>query len=213
MPIFRSGEGNAPDWCEMDNFELIELKKDESRTLPRVRAKEAYIVCRGFVEARTEHFDTYLAAQGKLNLHDESMGEVTLKALYDDALVFRAMGRWKSITNSGLFDVWTTTPPDFDTPYDYKKETRFDNHYHDFDEYWVFFGGECRVASEGKFYDVGPGDCLATGMGWHHDVVTLKEGTERVNAVFFEGTQERSGRTGHLWEPKHGKAEPQLDRV
>ena len=69
------------------------------------------------------------------------------------------------------------------------------------------------MASEGKLYEVGPGDCIATGMGWHHDVVSLKDDEKKMHAVYFESGLEAQGRTGHLWEPKHGKAEPQLDRV
>ena len=66
--------------------------------------------------------------------------------------------------------------------------------------------------SEDKFFDVGPGDCVATGMGWHHDVPCV-EGGGTLKAVWFEGTLEGQKRVGHLWEPKHGPARPEAERV
>ena len=210
MPIFRSGKGNAPAWAEMTNFELIELAAGDGRTLSRQMSKEELLVCRGRVVVTAGDVECTLGEGGKLDLNGPQPPAVTVRAVAD-ALVFRAMGRWKSITSSGIFTVTTTDPPTHDTPYDYAKTTRFDNHYHDFDEYWILFEGRCRVATEGKFFDVGPGDCVATGMGWHHDVLSI-EGDRPVRAVWFEGTLE-GDRLGHLWEPKHGKAQPKAGRV
>ena len=68
------------------------------------------------------------------------------------------------------------------------------------------------MASKGKFYDIGPGDCLATGMGWHHDVLNVI-GDGAVEGAYFEGSLEGQKRPGHLWEPHHGKAVPCTDRV
>ena len=212
MPVFKSGEGNAPDWCEMENFELIELDQDEIKPIERTGKMEQLIVCRGTVVAKTGQIECTLPERGKLDLNGPTPEKLTIRAVRKGALVFRAIGRWKSITGSGIFEVWNAPPPTCDTPHDYEKTTRFDNHYHDCDEYWIFFEGECRVASEGKFYDVRPGDCLVTGMGWHHDVVSI-EGDQRVKAVYFEGTLEGKKRNDHLWEPKHGTAEPQKDRI
>ncbi|MCX7012019.1 MAG: hypothetical protein NTW86_05540 [Candidatus Sumerlaeota bacterium] len=213
MPIYRFGKGAAPAWCEMENFELIDLARGESRTLTREEPKEEIIVCRGAVEVDLGGGRTaFLPQGGKLDSNEGGAGGLTIRAAADKTLVFRALGRWRSINGSGLFRVRLGDPPTHDTPYDYVKTTRFDNHYHDCDEYWIFFQGECRVASEGKLYDAGPGDCVATGMGWHHDVVSVK-GNEEVLAVYFEGTPEGQKRRGHLWEPKHGKATPQPDRV
>ncbi len=66
------------------------------------------------------------------------------------------------------------------------------------------------AVSERKHYEVGPGDCLAIGMGHHHDLPIV---TEPVRAVFFETTLEGQKRRGHLWEHTHGPAEPRADRV
>ena len=211
MPVFRSGKGNAPAWCEMEGFDLISLAGGESRDLPRAGAKEQFIVCRGLVRANLGGEALELPEGAKVELDSPAAPALSLAALSEAALVFRAVGRWQSITSSGIFTVQSGTPPAHDTPYLYEKSTGFDNHYHDCDEYWVFFEGACRAASEGRLYDVGPGDCVATGMGWHHDVLCV-EGGRPARAVWFEGTLEGAGRVGHLWEPRHGKAEPPAGR-
>jgi len=213
MPVYRSGKGAAPAWSQIQDFELIELRRGDSRTLARDEPKEEIIVCRGAVIADLGDGRTaFLPQGGKLDSDKPRAEGLTIRATTDSALVFRALGHWAAISGSGIFRVRLGDPPKHDTPYDYVKATRFDNHYHDCNEYWIFFQGQCRVASEGKFYDVGPGDCVATGMGWHHDVVSVK-GEEEVQAVYFEGTPEGQKRPGHLWEPKHGKPTPQTDRV
>ena len=212
MPVFKSGVGNAPAWGALDDFEFIALKSGEEGELEKKEAKEAFVLCRGHISTRAGGVDCSLTPGSWFAVDNSGSEVVGLRANYFDALVMRATGRWTSITSAGLFDVWTTTPPTHDTPYSYEKTTRFDNHYHDLDEYWMVYEGQATVASEGKLYKVGPGDCVATGMGWHHDVVTI-HGEEKMQAVYFEGGKEGKGRTGHLWEPTHGKAEPQLDRV
>ena len=211
MPVFRATD-KFPDWCELEKFEFIELADGERRTLTRERDKEELYVCRGRAVVTVGDVECTLSEGGKFDINGPGVQEVSVRAQWGDALVFRAMGRWGSINGSGVFTAEAADPPKHDTPYDYEKATGFDNHYHDCDEYWIFFEGECVAVSEGKFYDVGPGDCVATGMGWHHDVVGIK-GDGPIRAVWFEGTLEGQKRSGHLWEPEHGKAEPMADRV
>ena len=126
MPIFRSGEGNAPGWCEMEDFEFVELAPDAPRRIARRKEKEVFLVCRGRVNLTAGASDCTFTPGGWIHLQGERQDPINLRALYTEALVFRALGRWSSVTSAGLFDVWTTTPPDFDTPYDYEKTTRFD---------------------------------------------------------------------------------------
>ena len=92
----------------------------------------------------------------------------------------------------------------------YPKTTLFDNHFHDCDEYWILFEGRGVAYSEGRRYEVGVGDCVATGMGHHHD---FPEVFEPVRAVYFETDLEGRRRAGHLWEHTHGPAAPQPARV
>ncbi len=211
MPVFRAGKDQAPRWCELEEFEFIAIKPGESRQFTKRTAKEELIVCRGNVAVTCGGLEIALTEGGKIDLNMSGKAEYSISGQHGEPLICRLMGRWKSITSSGIFSVQTAEPPKHDTPYSYKKTTRFDNHYHDCDEYWLVFEGEAAVASEGKLYDVKPGDCVATGMGWHHDVVSLKGGNP-LRAVWFEGTLEGGKRTGHLWEPQHGKAMQMIDR-
>lgn len=70
--------------------------------------------------------------------------------------------------------------------------------------------GRGTAVSEGKHYAVGPGDCVATGMGHHHGFPLV---AEPVRAVCFETALEGRKRRGHLWNHTHGPAEPRADRV
>jgi len=105
--------------------------------------------------------------------------------------------------------VWGDGRQDKGDPVDYPKDTSFDNHYHDCDEYWIVFDGKGIAVSEGESYEVGPGDCIATGMGHHHDFPQV---FEPIRAVYFETTIEGKKRRGHLWNHRHGQAEPIMNR-
>jgi mannose-6-phosphate isomerase-like protein (cupin superfamily) len=112
---------------------------------------------------------------------------------------------------SGIFTVAKANArQDRGDPADYPKQTSFDNHYHDCDEYWILFEGRGVAVSEGKSFDVGPGDCIATGMGHHRDFPQV---FEPVRSVYFETTMEEQKRGGHLWNHTHGPAEPKPERV
>ena len=104
---------------------------------------------------------------------------------------------WSRVTNAGIFHVPA-------------KDGSFDCHFHDCDEYWILFAGRGVVVSEGKHYEVGVGDCVATGMGHHHDFPQV---FEPVEAVYFETTLERQKCLGHLWNHTYGKAQPRPERV
>jgi mannose-6-phosphate isomerase-like protein (cupin superfamily) len=121
-------------------------------------------------------------------------------------------GRWGAeVGGSGIFGGSEVADPhDGGDPVDYEKRTGFDNHYHDCDEYWIIFEGRGLAVSEGKPYEVGPGDCVATGMGFHHDLPRVHE---PLRGVFFETTLEGQKRLGHLWDHTHGVAEPKTDRT
>jgi mannose-6-phosphate isomerase-like protein (cupin superfamily) len=121
-------------------------------------------------------------------------------------------GRWGEETGGwGLFRVEEIERPvERGDPTPYPKRTRIDNHYHDCDECYIILAGRGTVVSEGRHYEVGPGDCVATGMGHHHD---FPYAPEPVLAVYFETTLAGQRRRGHLWDHTHGKAQPQPGRM
>ena len=210
MPVFQAG--NVPAWCELENFELIELGKGQTRSLPPCDRRQHIVVCRGTVTVDGHNTEAKLPEGGTVSLDAPGVTGFTMTAMSDQALVCHFIGHWSSVTSSGVFAVQTAGPPAHETPHEYVKTTGLDNHYHDCDEYWIFFEGRARVASEGRFYDVGPGDCVATGRGWHHDVLSV-ENNQPARAVWFEGSLEGNKRKGHLWEPQHGKANVQAERI
>jgi mannose-6-phosphate isomerase-like protein (cupin superfamily) len=212
MPILKAGDERVPEWCEMRRFELLALRRGEERALKKTTSKEELIVCRGSAVVRFSDVALTLPEGAKCDFDGPAVEAYTLAANGSDSVICRLQGTWASITSSGLFSVETAAPRVGDTPYAYRKTTAFDNHYHDCDEYWIVFEGEATVVSEGRHYDVGRGDCVATGMGLHHDVVAIR-GDRPLRAVWFEGTLEGEKRCGHLWEPKHGRATPRPERV
>ena len=44
MPVFKSGKGLAPKWCEMEFFEIIELPVGEFHKFGRLCEKEKLII-------------------------------------------------------------------------------------------------------------------------------------------------------------------------
>jgi len=211
MPVFKSGLHPAPKWCEMKFVEIIELPAGTKHIFDRRHPKEKLIVGKG--QCRIA-FDgkTLIADEGAdLDLREANSHFEVLETLSPATLV-RMGGQWgDDVGGSGLFTVQESDHPvDKGDPVAYLKQTNFDNHYHDCDEYWIILEGRGVVVSEGKMYEVGPGDCLATGMGHHHDFPRVDA---PVHGVYFETTLEGLKRQGHLWNHTHGPAQPKWDRV
>lgn len=211
MPVFQSGPGNAPAWCEMEFFEVVQLPTGGTHDFERVGLREKLIVGKG--ECRIRYKGVTLDASEKTNLDlssEDSHFEVL--EVRTPTTIIRMCGRWgDEVGGSGLFSASNSDQPqDGGDPVDYPKQTNFDSHYHDCDEYWIIFEGSGVAVSEGRAYNVGTGDCVTTGMGHHHDIPSVDR---PINAVYFETTLEGRKRLGHLWDHTHGKAEPQQDRI
>jgi len=184
VPVFRSGPGLAPDWCELEYFEIVRLPAGSRHTFARRGGKEKLIVAGG---------GCLIAFSGNAATHHEGAnldltapeGQFEVLRALADTTVVRMCGRWGELTGgSGLFEVTReTTWGGAGDPVDYAKETKVDNHYHDCDEYWIFFEGSGVAVSEGKHYEVGPGDCVATRAGGHHDFPRV---SEPAKGVYFE---------------------------
>jgi len=211
MPVFRSGSGLAPPWCELERFDIVELLPGESYAFERVGQKQKVIVGKGRCRIAVNGVSVTADEGASLDL-ETSDGQFEVLDVYSDATLISMDGRWGEETGgSGIFTVSSEhSRLDTGDPVDYPKETTFDNHYHDCDEYWILYQGRGIAASEGKQYEVGPGDCVATGSGHHHDFPRV---FESVKAVFFETTMQGQKRRSHLWDHSHGPAEPLADRV
>src|SRR5579863_4393606 len=209
MPVFRSGESAA--WCEMEYFEIVTIAANAERTLEWRGPKEKVIVVRG--EGRVVLGERSFPVKVGANLDvDAAEGTIRVVDITDDITLVRFCGWWgDAVGGSGLFVVVASeSPTDNGDPVTYPKQTRFDRHYHDCDEYWVIYEGQGTAVTEGKACAVGPGDCVATGMGHHHDFPLV---ATPIKAVYFETTLEGRKRLGHLWEHTHGRAKPKPERV
>jgi mannose-6-phosphate isomerase-like protein (cupin superfamily) len=210
MPVFQM-ESDPPEWCELRFFEVVELEPGAKYTFVRHSPKEKLIVGAG--SCTVAYALKNAAATVGTNLDLEG-GTDSFSVIETHTLttLIRMAGNWgDEVGGSGLFSVQQSAQPhDSGDPVDYAKETNFDCHYHDCDEYWIIYSGSGSVVSEGKHYQVKRGDCIATGMGHHHDFPLV---TEPVKAVYFETTLEGAKRLGHLWDHTHGTAQPKLDRL
>lgn len=210
MPVFRSDSKQIPAWCEMEHFDIVRLGPGQTHKFARLGKKEKLIVAEGIVRLLIGKTNVVAPATVNIDVPDGQTVEV-VEAIEPSVLV-RMCGRWGEITGgSGLFEVVKAKAPhNAGDPVDYPTQAVFDRHFHDCDEYWILYEGSGEVVTEGKRYKVGPGDCVAIGTHHHHDFPVVNE---PVKAVYFETTLEGQGRIGHLWEHKHGKAHPRMDRV
>jgi mannose-6-phosphate isomerase-like protein (cupin superfamily) len=212
MPVFKSGKGLAPAWCEMEYFEIINLTKGRSHVFARSGEKEKLFIGQG--QCRIAFADQSVNAnKGDVFELSSTHGQFQILETYSgDTTLIHLYGRWGNDTGGcGVFTLDNSDhPQNIGDPVDYLRTTNFDNHYHDCDEYWIIFVGKGLAVSEGKFYEIGSGDCVATGMGYHHDFPRV---FETIRGVYFETTLERQKRLGHLWNHTHGPAEPKRERI
>jgi mannose-6-phosphate isomerase-like protein (cupin superfamily) len=195
-----------PAWCELRGYTISFLPPGGVTRLDATpESRDVVIVGRGAVRAGERWLGEGETLEPDAYPCDLVAGDM-------GATVIRMWGRWGNDTGGlGLFGVREVDDPrDGGDPVDYPKRTTFDAHFHDCDEYWIIFEGHGIAVSEGVSYEVGRGDCIATGMGHHHD---FPEAREPVRAVFFETTMEGAKRRGHLWEHTHGPAHPKPERT
>jgi len=181
----------------MTLFEIAHLAAGDAHSFERSsEPQETLIVgggrCRLAMGGLTEELK-----EGDLRSLDSPQTRFDVLETLEPTTLIRMCGHWGGgLGGCGLFTV--------------TDNGTFDYHYHDCDEYWIIYRGRGLAISEGKEYEVGPGDCVATGMGHHHDFPTV---FEPVKAVYFESAMEGAKRIGHLWDHEHGPASPRMDRV
>lgn len=216
MPLFHAGPGQAPAWCEMRQFDIVRLAAGAAPyDFGRAGPREKLIVGEGACTVSAAGCELAAGEGANIDLPaGEQEGGFSILEVAEDATLIRMAGHWgDEVGGSGLFSVAEAADSDRvdrGDPVPYEKRTTFDCHFHDCDEYWILFAGSGIAVTEGKSYEVASGDCVATGMGHHHDFPVVHE---PVRAVYFETTMEGEKRRGHLWDHTHGKAEPRVERV
>lgn len=210
MPIIKEN-GVFPQWCELQSFEIVRPIRDERVHFARKGVKEKLMVAEGGCDVRLgDHsFRSGKGEQFNSVLLEESF---EISNAEEGTVIIRLCGSWGEVTGgSGFFEMLATTEPgNSGDPADYPRNTDFDRHYHDCDEYYILYEGDGVVLTENKLYDIVSGDCVAIGKGHHHDLPIVRDA---VKAVYFETTMQGLKRSDHLWNHTHGPAEPEQDRL
>jgi mannose-6-phosphate isomerase-like protein (cupin superfamily) len=210
MSVFRSGEATVPAWCELEHFEVIDLKRGEAAMRERRTREERVIVTRGTARVRVPGGAIVLKEAQFLDLPEGRLpeGPFVVDGISETAQLVRLCGRWGAeMGGCGIFRAKVEAPrAPLGDPVAYAKRTAIDSHYHDCDEYWVILEGSGTVVIDDRHLPVKPGDCVAIRMGHHHDFPDVES---EVKAVFFETTLAGAKRIGHLWNHTHGRAQPQ----
>jgi quercetin dioxygenase-like cupin family protein len=203
MPLIKQNDINFPDWCEVEYYDILELKKNEIFSLNKKSTKEKLFICEGeciltLDENKTHVFEKDIIDLTRINIK-------SIEAVSNSVIILIG-GHWgDELGNADVFTLdQAENPFNEGDPVDYNRNTYFDNHYHDFDEYWIIYKGSGTAVSENIFYDVNAGDCIATKMGDHHDFPIVKE---KIHAVYFETTLKGEKRLGHLWEKSLNEVE------
>jgi len=202
MPLIKIGKDSFPEWSEIDNIRFLTI-----RELKIIRiSSPAIAVCiyKGNCSVDNGTNKTLLS-EGDISFMDREENYLLLNSEYSEVILIE--GRWgKELGSSGFFIMNNDPEPvNIGDPVTYEHHTKFDNHYHDFDECWIIIKGRGIAYSEGIRYEFEKGDCLITKMGDHHD---LPEIIEEVHGIFFETTMKGLKREGHLWNHTHSIPDP-----
>ncbi len=207
--MFRNGEA-PPHWCELTAFHILDLGVDESVACASDKGLERLLVTSGTCQIRLDGGSLVLKEAQFLDLPAGRAYAVVGKS--EGAQAIRLIGRWKDeLGGCGVFRVQNSTDwTNKGDPVSYPKQTSVDSHYHDCDEYWILLEGAGEAVVGENHVHMRPGDCLAIGMGHHHD---FPNAAEPVKAVFFETSLEGEKRVGHLWQHTNGLAHPKPERT
>lgn len=209
MAVFTERDA-PPAWCELLAFERVALRAGVEQRLQPKALRTRVLITDGTLQLAGPGQSVVLKQRQFVDLED--VAGWTIKGVTDDAACVVLSGRWGTeMAGCGLFEVQNVAAPqNKGDPVSYSKCTSLDSHYHDCDEYWIILSGSGKVVVGGHHHEVRAGECVAIGMGHHHD---FPEVNEPVRAVFFETTLEGRKRIGHLWEHTHGPAMPKPERI
>jgi len=201
MPLLKCSD-QLPEWSELDFIEILEIKKDEVKSLTQKSIKEKIFIGEGSCKIFSDVKNLKAKREDYFELNNPGSG-VKING-EEDCTVIHIGGSWLDETGScGVFKINNSkSPSNTGDPVEYDRKTEFDNHFHDCDEYWIIFKGSGLAVSEGKKYELRPGYFLATRMGDHHDLPNVYK---EIHGVWFETSLKGKKRTGHLWNHTHLK--------
>ena len=203
MPVFDCFKEKPLVNSEVNKIEIIRLEPQEVYLANDHNEKEKVFVMDGKVLMRTnENIKDYKENDFfEFNKHKNKLVEIIA---FDYASFIRIGGNWNEETrNCGVFELSASDKPkNIGDPVEYDRNTDFDNHYHDCNEFWIIYEGSGEIVTEGNGYRVKAGDCVFTKAGDHHDFPIVEK---TIKGVWFETSLVGLKREGHLWDHTHKK--------
>ncbi|MCU0415123.1 MAG: hypothetical protein MUE91_12115 [Ignavibacteriaceae bacterium] len=196
MPLLKLSENKFPDWSEVKKISQLTIESNSITELTKSFSKYALFVISGECSIRTNGYE-------KIYLENDSLfsdkKNTSIKTTTQKTEIVMIEGIWgDEIGGSAVFKMRRN----IGDPVDYPRTNDFDNHFHDFDEYWIILKGSGVAVSEGLKYKFSGGDIIVTRMGDHHD---LPEVYEDIHGIYFETSLRGQKRLGHLWNHSHGE--------
>lgn len=197
MPVISYNSEPFPDWSEVKSCKIIGLSKRQKLQLSSEFSETLLFVLDGVAEI-SDGTGKKMVFAGDVWEPFSEVVWIEPKPLVE---LFQISGNWSNDRGScGVFRLGKSEHPRNDgDPVEYERNTVFDNHFHDCDEYWFIIKGKGMVVSEGESYAVQAGDCVITRAGEHHDFPIVQE---PILAVWFEGSMKGKKRPGHLYREK-----------
>lgn len=206
MPLLKISENKFPEWSEVKNITQLSIEPNSTIEITKSFSKYALFILSGECTIRTNGYEQLFLENDSLFSDKKN---ISIKAKEHKAEIVLIEGNWgDELGGSAVFRMGrSSTPRNIGDPVDYIRTNDFDNHYHDFDEYWIILKGGGLAVSEGVKYKFSAGDIIATRMCDHHD---LPEVYEDIHGIYFETSLRGQKRLGHLWNHTHGEPDYSL---
>lgn len=201
MPLLKISENKFPEWSEVKRITQLTVESNDTTKITVSFPKYAMFIISGECCIKVNGYQK-LFLENDMLFSDEEL--IIIKSMKNKVEIVLIEGNWSDeLGSSAVFRMSRfSTPRNVGDPVDYIRTNDFDNHYHDFDEYWIILSGSGIAVSEGIKYKFTAGDIIATRMGDHHD---LPEVYEDIHGIYFETSLRGQKRLGHLWNHTHGE--------
>lgn len=200
MPVIKSQYDALPEWSELKFYEVNRIKEDRFYTFIKRAEKNELFMLEGDCLIKSEGFVKKLKEYEMFEIPSK-MEKFDLYPLTAYCGFILVGGEWSDDRGSrGTFKIENSQLPKNDgdpADYDGDRQTDFDNHFHDCDEFWIIYDGKGKIATEGNINIVEAGNCVATKAGNHHDMIDIYE---PIKGIYLETSLMGRKRAGHLWK-------------
>lgn len=196
MPVISFEHNNFPEWAEVRSCRMTHIQTRCKIERTDDHSREIWILVSGSADIKLHSAFRTVNTGDVIEINTK---HITVSPLGHSGINFLQIeGLWSDERGScGLFSLTNSSDPvNTGDRTDYLRNTVFDNHFHDCDEYWFILRGEGEVMSEGVHYHVKAGDCVITRVGDHHDFPIVEK---EILGVWFEGNLTGLKRIGHLY--------------